>query len=578
MPLPDAGPRDAGPPDTGPLPDVVCPAGTAECDGTLSEVCETTIENDPSNCGRCGNVCPAPRDSIPICATGACAGFRCLVGFTDVAGACVRTPPRLIAPISTSWVTDRRPTLRWRLAVGQNGTDIEVCTNRACSVGSSLARFTVAGGMESAEPPAALPPGVVWWRARGMIDGVAVTGPSRTWQMTIPPRDAPVDTAHGSSMDVNGDGFADIAMSGIANDIYIFHGGATGVPAMPNQTLTRPGEWFGLFISAAGDVNGDGYGDFAAGSHYGMAVYFGGPTGLPATASQAFGIGGNANHPAALGDVDGDGYADLGVMAWSDGTGGGAVMVLRGSPTGVSVTPLGTDFPMGGTRNRDIDGGDVNGDGLADVLAVHDDMSALYLGRPGGITRTPILLTHATMTAGQRAGSMVRDGDGDGRADIVIGQPGRASTWYFAGTATGVAPAVAFTSPEGGDWLREVSNLGDIDGDGLGDVGVTSVSFTGRPSDQSIFLGHAGTGNTVIDFEIGNPYGDGWGLIHGAGDVNGDGFDEMIAAQGRDVGLYLGTSGGFMPVRTITVTGAMVGQRGVAWLWMVTHRPRYRRG
>lgn len=47
-------------PDGGPCRFVACAPNFADCDSDLTDGCEIDIGNDPSNCGACGQVCPAP--------------------------------------------------------------------------------------------------------------------------------------------------------------------------------------------------------------------------------------------------------------------------------------------------------------------------------------------------------------------------------------------------------------------------------------------------------------------------------------------------------------------------------------
>src|SRR5262249_38561033 len=66
--------------------------------------------------------------------------------------------PRLIAPLSTSNVTDRRPTLRWQNDVSAEGAVIQLCADRACT--TVLQTINATG--TSAEPSTDLPPGPVF--------------------------------------------------------------------------------------------------------------------------------------------------------------------------------------------------------------------------------------------------------------------------------------------------------------------------------------------------------------------------------------------------------------------------------
>ncbi len=81
--------------------------------------------------------------------------------------------PRLLAPLSTATVTTRNPTLRWELAPGTDGAQIDLCSDRSCTyalqmvtaTGSSVTLSkTVLNGFANGE----LNTGVQFWRARGM--------------------------------------------------------------------------------------------------------------------------------------------------------------------------------------------------------------------------------------------------------------------------------------------------------------------------------------------------------------------------------------------------------------------------
>ena len=104
----------------------VCPAGDACHDGACvaarappatrsATASASTLSTDPNNCGACGDVCPALPNAAPACAGGACGIASCDAGFADCDGRCerVRGPAdtdRTAAPAATS--ARRRPTAR----------------------------------------------------------------------------------------------------------------------------------------------------------------------------------------------------------------------------------------------------------------------------------------------------------------------------------------------------------------------------------------------------------------------------------------------------------------------------------
>jgi len=203
------------------------------------------------------------------------------------------------------------------------------------------------------------------------------------------------------------------------------------------------GDAFGYAVSTAGDVNGDGYADLlvgafrndAAGGNAGRAyVYLGGAT-LNATADLVMtgsGVGDNfAGSVSAAGDLNGDGFGDLVIGA--AGIGAGRAQVYLGG----RVPDAMPDLVLAGVASADDYGyavgaaGDVNGDGYADLVVGADasDAAGTDAGRAyvyfGGVSLdgdADLVMTGAA--AGDWFGgavSGVGDVGGDGFADLVIG-------------------------------------------------------------------------------------------------------------------------------------------------------------
>ncbi len=202
-----------------------------------------------------------------------------------------------------------------------------------------------------------------------------------------------------------------------ASDLY--RGGDISDIASPSQILdgAAAGDFFGFAISGAGDVNGDGYADLAVGAyaHNGnghdsgrVYLYGGGTTGLSATpdlvidgqaANDLFGFAVNS-----AGDVNGDGFADLVIGAFANDTGGdgaGRGYLLLGSAAGLQTPAqwIGNGEAAGDAFGYAVSSaGDVNGDGFADVLigahlndSIDNSAGKVYLfsGGASGLSTTP---------------------------------------------------------------------------------------------------------------------------------------------------------------------------------------------
>jgi hypothetical protein len=400
----------------------------------------------------------------------------------------------------------------------------------------------------------------------------------------------------GAAGDVNGDGYADVVIGaerygGYQGRAYLYLGGLAGLSATPAFTLTgeATGDYFGHALAMAGDVNGDGYADVLIGASgrnasQGRAyVYLGSQAGLEAapvltltgeTAGEGFGgsVGG-------AGDVNGDGYADLAIGAPNYNTAQGILRVYHGSAflptavpqrsfTGVETSHLGAAVATAG---------DVNGDGYADILLGAEGYESnrgqahLYLGSSAGLQLAPAF-TVTGETQGDGLGASVGaagDVNGDGYADSLIGgggyEAGRGRAYIYLGTGNGLQPTAALTltgeSP-GDNFGAAVGTAGDVNGDGYADF-VIGVKGANR---ALVYLGGASLSATSSLTLTGQTDNEGFGgAVATVGDVNGDGYADVIIGAAGDAGqpgrayVYFGQNTGLEATPALTLIGESPG-------------------
>lgn len=381
--------------------------------------------------------------------------------------------------------------------------------------------------------------------------------------------------AAGTAGDVNGDGYSDFVIGHAGgSSVYVWYGSPAGLrngaPAYANWHVgAAPGSNFGFSVATAGDVNGDGFSDLIAGAPAAGYVYLfaGGLTGLPSTDTwRCWDTQSGAEFGAAVGpagDVNGDGFADFAVGAPkydNDFADEGAVKVFYGNGDWDQVKNRWTKYgnQTGAQFGSSVwTAGDVNGDGYSDLVIgapyldagqTDEGRALLYQGGPAGLESSSDTMRDGTAAEAEFGYVVASAGDvnGDGYGDVIVGAPLDDSTgrvFVYHGGQNGLSTvanwqaSIGSTDARFGFW---VASAGDLNGDGYGDIVVSAPYYAGGQTNEGkVFVWYGS--NTGLG-PYGTPANADWMLesnqasaylgyrAGSAGDLNGDGYGDLFVS------------------------------------------------
>ncbi|MEO8889660.1 MAG: FG-GAP-like repeat-containing protein, partial [Jatrophihabitantaceae bacterium] len=248
--------------------------------------------------------------------------------------------------------------------------------------------------------------------------------------------------------DVDGDGNADLLARKPDGSLWLYP--SAGTQLLDPAALIGGSGWQGFDKVAAGDVDGDGRTDLLATKPDGTLWYYrnSGTAGHPYSSGVKIGASGwQGFDKIAAGDVTGDGRADI--LATTP-SGQLWLYVSNGSTTVPYTTGVLIGTSGWNAFNR-LAVGDVNGDGLGDIVATKPD-GTMWLYRNVHNPSAPFPTAIQIGTGWQQMSQLaVADVDRDGRADLLATSPD-GTLWFYANTGTPTAPFSGRVPVGSGGW------------------------------------------------------------------------------------------------------------------------------
>ncbi|WP_158862773.1 GH25 family lysozyme [Leifsonia sp. AG29] len=366
--------------------------------------------------------------------------------------------------------------------------------------------------------------------------------------------------------DLSGDGWDDLLALRTDGSLWLYRGSSAGYQS--GTPVSASGLAASDLLIAGGDANGDGRPDLLARTGSGELDFYAGtmsvaaPFGAPQTVGSGWTV---FNRVIGAGDTNGDGTPDI-VATASDGTlwfyagNGSSGGVNRSYQAGIRIGWGWNGF------TRVIGGGDLNGDGRPDLVAVYGDGS-LWLYPGTGVVNPA---SPAAYGAGIRIGSggwnaftslSLGDFDGDGIADILA-KATDGTLRLYRGIRQTPSSTAWLASPVviGSGWnaYSAIDTTGDSNGDGKADV------VAQRPDGTLWISAGTGTGGTVT-LAPATLIGSGWTIfstVTGTGDKSPGRTGDLLGVRTDGALLYYPSTNAAGVANVPGLAGAVVAGSG----------------
>lgn len=330
----------------------------------------------------------------------------------------------------------------------------------------------------------------------------------------------------------------------------------------------RNGSYLGEVVSYIGDVNNDGYDDWAIGLPYaatyetgvrnGKVYLYYGNSDIPNNKDPYFILVGEkendrfGEYVTNAGDVNNDGYSDIMITCSRCVTiyyGGNQ---MDSEPDVIFIKE--NEYGFFGVSVSTA--GDVNSDGYDDVVIGSKNYAYIYYGGDGMDSNVDVILIgESERDYFGFCVSNAGDVNQDGYDDVFIGAQGYYAGGYDAGRAyiyygssnMDSTADIILSGENAGDYFGEiVSYAGDVNNDGYADVIVSAPRNDSKSEDAGRVYIYYGDDlmDTIADVVVDGKITDSFfgQFIGSAGDINKDSFNDVLIGTSENISIFLGDS------------------------------------
>ncbi len=592
---------------------IACPAGRGDCDMMVANGCETDTRMEVNHCGACGRVCPPAPNAAAACSSGACS-FTCNMGFGNCDGSslngceadlnsnisscgmCFRSCPLVANSVRTCAMGACGFTCNAGFGdcnmLGSDGCEASLNTTAtncgrcgnvcatptngtaSCTAGVCGARCNAGFGDCDANLMNGCETDTNTSMAHCGGCGMACSPPALATAMCVAGR-CQITCNAGYRL------VAGVCEAAPPSPVYPW-AGATVNSRRPLFTFVRPATQptvtVEIFTNSAatiletsfavmGGSSGSPSVDLAVGRHYFWRV-----------TGSAGGGPSPTRHFMVSGPTGTTGRGAFGSMINPNRD--TIVDMLIGSPNGFRAdyrtgsSPTSTFSPsvaMSGSTGFGTSvasAGDVNGDGIVDVAvgAPTSTGGIVHVYHANGTNYSTVASTTisspASVSQFGRFVAGVGDVNGDGFGDIAVASAsGRVFVYYGSATGLPTTPSATISHPSlNANFGSTIAHSCDVNGDGFGDI---AVGIDGGTNNVLVFLGAAGGVPATPSHTLSGAAGFGR-AVDCAGDVNGDGYSDLVVGEypSASVMLFHGNATGVATTATTTLTGSGISQAG----------------